>query len=85
MIENNNGIKLIDAVAFANAYVKTTKPCLVLLEEFPAVTDAVCVVRCKDCIYYSKKQAVCKYHAYDGVPPHSVLPMDYCSDGKRRK
>lgn len=61
------------------------------IERLPAVHDAVCVVRCKDCRYYAKGtkkenyQGHCVYHSFDGDrEPRYVLASDYCSYGKRK-
>lgn len=69
-----------DVYAFAIASVETAKE-----------VDAVEVVRCKECIYYSKElhSCVCELHSekpdcFNGGFDLQMLPNDFCSYGERR-
>lgn len=45
--------------------------------------DAVEVVRCKDCKYYSHRESVCKLLSNNYEPPVVMYDDDYCSRGER--
>lgn len=52
-----------------------------LLENFPAA-DVVSVVRCKDCMHYSKNGCCCRPPNTDTVKRN---PLDFCSYGVKEK
>ena len=47
--------------------------------------DAVQVVRCKDCTWYVKREAVCKCLSSNYEPPVYCADEDYCSMGERKE
>ena len=55
--------------------------CIAVLEDAPAI-DAVSVVRCKDCKYYSRK-----YCTVESILDYTHIerePNDFCSFGERK-
>ena len=47
--------------------------------------DVVEVVRCKDCTWYVKREAVCKCLSSNYEPPVYCADEDYCSMGERKE